>query len=62
MWKVVGGVGRQVVTRPCQSRPEAEQWACELIKAGIMPVKIDGVLFEPDGAGQHRVGSDNSGL
>ena len=61
MWKVVGGMGRQVVTRPCQSQDQAEQWACELIKAGIAPVKIDGVTFKPDPAGEHGIGSADLG-
>ena len=47
MWTVVGGQGRSKVGRWCQDRKEAEGWAHQLIKAGITPVKINGVLVEP---------------
>lgn len=47
MWTVVGSQGRSTIGRWCQSRNEAEEWARLLIKAGIMPVKINGKLFEP---------------
>lgn len=46
MWKVVGGLGRRSIARPCESQDQAEQWARQLIHAGITPVKINGVLFE----------------
>jgi hypothetical protein len=47
MWTVVGGQGRSKVGRWCQGHREAEDWARQLIKAGITPVKINGVPFEP---------------
>lgn len=51
MWTVVGGRDRSTITRPCRDREEAEQWARQLLKAGITPVKIDGVQFEPERSG-----------
>ena len=51
MWTVVGSQGRSTIGRWCQSRNEAEEWARQLIKAGIMPVKINGKLFEPGSEG-----------
>ena len=48
MWKVVGGLGRRSIARLCESQDQAERWARQLIHAGITPVKIDGVLFEPE--------------
>ena len=47
MWAVVGGQGRSKVGRWCQDRKEAEGWAHQLIKAGITPVTINRVPFEP---------------
>ena len=47
MWTVVGGQGRSKIGRWCQGPKEAEDWARQLIKAGITPVKINRVLFEP---------------
>ena len=48
MWKVVGGLGRRSIARPCESQDQAEQWARQLIHAGITPVRINGVLFGPE--------------
>ena len=47
MWAVIGGQGRSTIGRWCHDRQEAEGWARQLIRAGITPVKINGVLFEP---------------
>ena len=47
MWIVIGGQGRSTLTRPCQHSKEAEQWAHQLIEAGITPVRINGVPFDP---------------
>jgi hypothetical protein len=47
-WTVVGGQGNNTIMRPCSSREEAEDWARKLIAAGFGPVKIDGVLFDPE--------------
>jgi hypothetical protein len=51
MWTVIGGQGRSTFGRWCQDRQEAEGWARQLIRAGITPVKINGVLFEPGSEG-----------
>ena len=51
MWAVIGGQGRSTIGRWCQDRQEAEGWARQLIRAGITPVKINGVLFEPEAEG-----------
>ncbi len=58
MWTVVGDQGRRTIGRLCQSCTEAEQWAKELIRAGIVPVRINGVPFEPEGSdeGQNTQG------
>lgn len=45
-WTVTGGQGRRRITRPCQSREEAEDWARKVVAAGIGPVTINGTLFE----------------
>ena len=50
MCTVVGGEGRRIITRLCRDRREAEHWAQELIKVGISPVRIDGVLVVSEGA------------
>ncbi len=47
MWTVVGGQSRSKVGRWCQDRKEAEGWAHQLVKAGITPVTINRVPFEP---------------
>lgn len=47
MWTVVGGQGRSTLGRWCQDRNEAEDWARQLIRAGITPITINGELFEP---------------
>ena len=50
MCTVAGGEGRSTIARLCRDRREAEHWAQELIKAGINPVTIDGVLVVPESA------------
>ena len=48
MVTVTGDCGRSRITRSCLDREEAEQWARQLIEAGIAPVRVAGVPFGPD--------------
>ena len=62
MWTVVGGQDRRAIGRLCQTSTEAERWAKELIRAGIVPVRINGAPFEPEGSNEDttRPGVDAS--
>ena len=59
MFMVVGGQGRSTLARSCLDRKQAEDWARQLVTAGITPVKIDGVLFEPE---RSQAGEDALGV
>jgi hypothetical protein len=58
MFIVVGGQGRRALGRSCLDRAQAEDWARQLIAAGITPVTINGVGFGPEGSARSPDGEE----